>query len=88
MDFQDFLQINLEKLQSCQSANCWCPKRLEKFFRKHILGISLCLGHCAAPTAARNIPIGQKKERKEVVQQSFGTPVAAVLQYSSSLDKI
>jgi len=44
-------------------GKCTCPCYLKKYMCKHIIGISIRLNYIKPPPAARQVPIGQKRNR-------------------------
>ena len=55
--------VELQKSDDWQDGTCTCPIFLKRFICKHIVGLAIRSKRVKPPSAAKQIPIGQKPSR-------------------------
>ena len=59
----DIWCLEIDNDSSWRKAKCNCPAFLKNYICKHVVGIGIRLKHCKPPSAAKAVPIGEKRKR-------------------------
>ena len=59
----DIWCLEIEHDLSWRKAKCNCPAFLKNYICKHVVGMGIRLKHCKPPSAAKTVPIGEKRKR-------------------------
>ena len=61
----DIWCMEMDKNEEWRKAKCNCPAFFKNYICKHIVGMAIRLKHCKPPPAAKTVPIGEKKKKRQ-----------------------
>ncbi|CAF1497238.1 unnamed protein product [Rotaria sp. Silwood1] len=59
----DIWRMEMENNEAWKKSKCNCPAVFKHYICKHIVGMAIRLKYCKPPSAAKTVPIGEKRKR-------------------------